>query len=322
MAIPQTLNQHLRLPLIAAPMFLISNPELVIACCKNGIIGTFPSLNQRTSEGFEEWLLSIKSELSKLTHAGQPPAPFGVNLVVHNTNPRAAADLALCVKHEVPLVITSLGAAKEVVDAVHSYGGVVFHDVTNRRHAEKAAEAGVDGIIAVSAGAGGHAGSTNPFALVAEIRQFFDKTLLLSGCMSSGYDIAAALTMGADMAYMGTRLINTEESPALKEYKEMISQCESKDIIYTPAVSGIPASFMRPSLEAAGYDMNQLLNPASVNYGEKLKPSEDESQAWKTVWSAGQGVAAIANAPSVEVLVNQFESEMKLASKRVWHIDN
>ena len=196
--------KELSLPAVAAPMFLISGPQLVIECCKNGIVGTFPALNQRTSEGFEEWLVEIKSALKTYEEeTGKKAAPFGVNLIVHPTNPRLEADIKLCVKHKVPLIITSLGAVSQVVDAIHSYGGLVFHDVIKKRHAQKAAEAGVDGLILVAAGAGGHAGTLNPMPFVAEIKKFFNKTILLSGCISTGRDIASALQMGADLAYMG-----------------------------------------------------------------------------------------------------------------------
>ncbi|MEQ9567312.1 MAG: nitronate monooxygenase, partial [Pseudomonadales bacterium] len=213
-------TKNLSLPVIAAPMFLISGPKLVIECCKNGIVGTFPALNQRTSEGFEEWLVQIKSELEQFEkETGKKPAPFGVNLVVHPTNPRLEADVKLCMKHKVPLVITSLGAVSMVVDAIHNYGGLVFHDIIKKRHAEKAAEAGVDGLILVSAGAGGHGGTINPMSLITEVKKFFDKTIILSGCISTGRDIAAAMQMGADLAYMGTRFINTEESQATDEYR-------------------------------------------------------------------------------------------------------
>lgn len=207
MSLPALLDQRLRLPMVAAPMFLVSNPQLVLACCRSGIVGSFPALNQRESSGFEGWLEEIGAGLQALDN----PAPYAVNLIVHNTNPRLQADLRICVEHRVPIVITSLGAVREVVDAVHSYGGLVFHDVTTRRHAEKAAEAGVDGLIAVAAGAGGHAGTWSPFALVAEIRQFFDKTLLLAGCINHGHEILAAQMLGADLAYLGTRFIATRE---------------------------------------------------------------------------------------------------------------
>ncbi|MEE3170800.1 MAG: nitronate monooxygenase family protein [Pseudomonadota bacterium] len=236
-------------------------------------------------------------------------APYAVNLIVHRTNPRWQADLALCVKHQVPIVITSLGAASQVVEAVHSYGGVVFHDVTNQKHARKAAEAGVDGIIAVAAGAGGHAGTVNPVVLVHEIREVFDGAILLAGGLSHGEDLLAAQALGADLGYMGTRFINTTESQADDAYRNMIIEAVSADIIHTPAVSGVPASFMRQSLEAAGYAMDRLNQAGEVNYGEKLKPMDDEAKAWKTVWSAGQGVSQIHDVLPVEDLVRRLSEE-------------
>jgi len=309
MSLPASLEQRLRLPVVAAPMFLISNPRLVLACCANGVVGSFPALNQRDSAGFKAWLEEIEAGLAQL----QTPAPYAVNLIVHPTNPRLQADLALCVEHRVPIVITSLGAVKEVVDAVHGYGGLVFHDVTTRRHAEKAAEAGVDGLIAVAAGAGGHAGTWSPFALAAEIRQFFDKTLLLAGCMNHGHEILAAQLLGADLAYMGTRFIATAESHAQNAYKQMLLSAHAADIIHTPAVSGIPASFLRPSLEQAGYDMNAL---KSSHEQGKLKPIDDEAKAWKTVWSAGQGVGGIDDLPSARALIERLHSEYREALER------
>ncbi|MCP3870399.1 MAG: nitronate monooxygenase [Gammaproteobacteria bacterium] len=309
MALPELLEKRLQLPVVAAPMFLVSTPGLVVACCKNGVLGTFPALNRRSSAEFSEWLDEIEAALQVFeATSGRVAAPIGVNLIVHNTNPRLQADLSVCVEHRVPLVITSLGAATEVVDAVHSYGGLVFHDVTNQRHARKAAAAGVDGIIAVAAGAGGHAGTLNPFALVAEIRQFFNKTLLLAGCLSSGRDVASALQMGADLAYMGTRFINTTESQASSEYKQMILDCGADDIVHTPAVSGVPASFLRPSLEHAGFDLDPTQN-GSVTGKSQLKPVDEEVAAWRTIWSAGQGCTAVNDVPSVECLVKRIRTE-------------
>lgn len=314
MSLPTSFEGKLKLPVVAAPMFLVSGPNMLIENCKAGVVGTFPALNQRTSEGFEEWLMEVEQALGAFEQeSGQKAAPYGVNLIVHKTNPRLQADLDICVKHKVPLIITSLGAVPELVEAVHGYGGVVFHDVTNLHHARKAAQAGVDGLIAVCAGAGGHAGTTSPFALVQEIRSFFDKTLLLAGCINRGSDVAAALQMGADLAYMGTRFINTEESQADQEYKQMVIDCGSDDIIHTPAVSGIPASFMRPSMEQAGYDMNKVNSPGEVDYGSKLKPVSDEAKAWKTVWSAGQGCAGISDVVSVKELVQRIKGEFKAA---------
>jgi nitronate monooxygenase len=310
MSLPALLEKRLRLPVVAAPMFLVSNPQLVLACCRNGIVGSFPALNQRDGGAFKAWLEEIEAGLQTES------APYAVNLIVHGSNPRLQSDLAICVEQRVPIVITSLGAAKEVVDAVHSYGGLVFHDVTTRRHAEKAAEAGVDGLIAVAAGAGGHAGTWSPFALIAEIRQFFDKSLLLAGCLNHGHEILAAQLLGADLAYLGTRFIATQENNAPAAYKQMILDAQAADIIHTPAVSGVPASFMRQSLEAAGYDLKQLQNKGEINYGEKLKPISDEAKAWKTVWSAGQGVGTIADLPSVEVLVARLDREYRDAQRQ------
>ena len=310
MSLPALLEQRLRLPLVAAPMFLVSNPALVSACCNNGIVGSFPALNQRDSAGFAAWLDEIEASLTSNA------APYAVNLIVHNSNPRLQADLAICVERRVPIVITSLGAVKDVVDAVHSYGGLVLHDVTTRRHAEKAAAAGVDGLIAVAAGAGGHAGTWSPFALLSEIRQFFDKTILLSGCLNNGHDILAAQLLGADLAYMGTRFIATRQNNASEDYKRMLIEAQAADIIHTPAVSGVPASFMRQSLEQAGYDLKQLQNKAAINYGEKLKPMDEEAKAWKTVWSAGQGVGGIDDVPSVETLIARLDGEYRAAVTR------
>ena len=310
MSLPALLEQRLRLPVVAAPMFLVSNPQLVLACCRGGIVGSFPALNQRESSGFKAWLEEIEAGLDAQC------APYAVNLIVHGSNPRLQADLAICVEHRVPIVITSLGAAKEVVDAVHSYGGLVFHDVTTRRHAEKAAAAGVDGLIAVAAGAGGHAGTWSPFALIAEIRQFFNKTLLLAGCLNRGHEVLAAQLLGADLAYLGTRLIATQENAASEAYKQMLLDAQAADIIHTPAVSGVPASFMRQSLELAGYDLKQLQNKGEINYGEKLKPMDEEAKAWKTVWSAGQGVGGIGDLPSVEQLIARLDSEYRAACQQ------
>jgi nitronate monooxygenase len=287
-------------------MFLISNPQLVLACCRNGIVGSFPALNQRDSAGFKRWLEEIEAGLAMLDR----PAPYAVNLIVHNSNPRVEADLAICIEHKVPIIITSLGAAKEVVDAVHGYGGLVFHDVTTRRHAEKAAQAGVDGLIAVAAGAGGHAGTWSPFALIAEIREFFDKTLLLAGCINHGREILAAQLLGADLAYLGTRFIACQESHAPDAYKDMLLASRAADIIHTPAVSGVPASFMRKSLEEAGFDLATL---AAAGAQAKLKPIDDEAKAWKTIWSAGQGVGGIEDVPPADELIARLDHEYRKA---------
>jgi nitronate monooxygenase len=299
--------KDLSIPVIAAPMFLISNPELVIACCTNGIVGTFPALNQRSSEGFESWLVQIQEALAAFeAETGRKPAPFGVNLIVHPTNPRLEADLRLCIKHKVPLIITSLGAVSEVVDAVHSYGGLVFHDIIKKRHAEKAAEAGVDGLILVSAGAGGHAGTINPMTLVAEVESFFEKTLILSGCISTGRDVASALQMGADLAYMGTRFINTSESAAPEEYRKMIIEAGASDIVYTASISGVHANFLAQSLRAAGLSEEDLKKNTKIDFGKEL---DTEAKAWKTIWSAGQGAATIHETLPVKALVEKLRKE-------------
>ena len=308
-----TFIKQLSLPVVAAPMFLISGPQLVIECCKNGIVGTFPALNQRSSEGFEEWLIEIKSKLKEFEEqTGKKAAPFGVNLIVHPTNPRLEADVKLCVKHKVPLIITSLGAVSEVVDAIHSYGGLVFHDVIKKRHAEKAAEAGVDGLILVAAGAGGHAGTINPMTLVAEIKKFFHKTILLSGCISTGRDIASALQMGADLAYMGTRFINTNESKATPEYRQMIIDAGASDVVYTAAISGVHANFLGASLKAAGITEEDLKQDRKIDFGKEL---DTEAKAWKTIWSAGQGSALIKDSLPVADLVSNLKSEFIQAVK-------
>ena len=306
---PEFINE-LNIPAVAAPMFLISGPKLVLECCKNGIVGTFPALNQRTTEGFEEWVIEIKEGLKEFEkETGKKPAPYGVNLIVHQTNPRIQKDLAVCIKHKVPLIITSLGAVSQLVKAVHSYGGLVFHDVIKKRHAEKAAEAGVDGLILVCAGAGGHAGTLNPMPFVTEVRSFYDKTILLSGCISSGKDIASAIQMGADLAYLGTRFINTLESKAEEEYKEMIVNSKAGDIVYTAAVSGVNANFLRPSLESMGITEEMWGDSKKIDFGDELDAAQAEAKAWKTIWSAGQGVSSIEDCPSTKELVGKLKKE-------------
>ncbi|MGB0965911.1 MAG: NAD(P)H-dependent flavin oxidoreductase [Litorivicinus sp.] len=293
-----------QLPIIAAPMFLISGPELVVACCKAGIVGTFPALNQRTTQGLDEWLTQIKSQLP-------PDTRFGINLIVHPTNERLQADLEVIVAHQVPLVITSLGAVPDIVGAVQSYGGQVYHDVTTRRHAEKAAQAGVDGIIAVSAGAGGHAGQINPFALLAEVRDVFDGDLVLAGSINTGADVLAAQVLGARFAYMGTRLINTRESRADQAYQQMICDSYASDITYTDRVSGIAGNFLTPSLQAAG------MRAGSVDLGAELTAPEGGASAWKSLWSAGHGVGGIHDVPSVAELVAQLSEQYDQARLRL-----
>jgi nitronate monooxygenase len=315
MAIPAQFENRLRLPLVASPMFLASGVELVIESCKAGIVGTFPALNQRSSAGFESWLIQIQSRLAEWQkETGKQAAPFGVNLIVHHSNPRWQADLEICIKHKVPLIITSLGAVSDLVDAVHGYGGLVFHDVVNVRHGKKAAAAGVDGLIAVCNGAGGHAGTATPFALIAELRQFFDNTILLAGSLSNGQDIAAAEMMGADMAYMGTRFLTSQEADVVEEYQEMIINSSSSDIVYTPKISGVNASFIRQSIIDAGIDPKDLTPKAELDFGSELdidnKEKYTEKKAWLDIWSAGQGVGSISDVTStanlVESLVNEY----------------
>ena len=299
MSFPKAFEGRLRLPAIAAPMFLTSGPDLIVETCNAGIIGTFPTLNQRTAEGYGEWVDIIRSRLS------HDAAPFGVNIPVHKSNDRMEADLKVTVEKKVPLVITSLGAIREVVDAVHSYGGLVFHDVVNRRHAEKAAEAGVDGIIAVAAGAGGHAGTMSPFALIAEIGSFFPGTIILGGAINTGRQIAAARMMGADLAYLGTRFIATKEALVDQAYKDMLVASRAADIVYTPAVSGIPANFLIPSIQAAGIDPSTL-PPVKLDL-------HHEAKAWKTIWSAGQGTGGIDDVPAAGQLCERLIAEYREA---------
>lgn len=301
MAIPSALNKNLRLPVIVAPMFLVSGPELVLAACRSGVIGSLPALNHRTTEGYSDWLDTIKAGL------GQDDAPYAVNLIVHKTNPRLAADLEVTIRHQVPLVITSLGAARDVVDKIHGYGGLVFHDVTSLDHAKKAAAAGVDGLILVTAGAGGHAGDKNPFALMNEVREFFQGTLILSGCLSTGSDVAAAIMMQADFAYVGTRFINSKESLAPTEYQQMIIDSYAADITYTAAVSGIPANFLNASLASCGLDPRDLPNDKIISVEKEV--GEHSAKPWKQVWSAGQGVGAIKDVLPVADLTARMKSE-------------
>jgi nitronate monooxygenase len=318
MPIPSSLQQGLRLPVVAAPMFLTSGPALVSACSRAGVIGSFPALNQRTTDGLRSWLGEIQGELKQHeATTGKSAAAFGVNLIVHKSNPRVRADLEACADAKVPLIITSLGAAADVVQHVHSYGGVVFHDVTTAKHARKAAEAGVDGLILVSAGAGGHAGSINPFALLHEVRSFFQGTILLAGALSSGRDVAAARMLGADFAYMGTRFIATQESIVPERYKQMITEAGASDILYTPAISSIPANFLRQSIIAAGLDPDKLVAPPGVDLShitEPYKKENESAKAWRDVWSAGQGVAAIDDVPATAPLVERLIQEYREAS--------
>lgn len=304
-------KSRLILPIIASPMFIVSGTKLVIECCKKGIVGTFPALNGRTSEDFENMLIEITSELEKFEkETGIKPAPFGVNIIVNHTNPRVLPDLKICAKYKVPLIITSLGAVKEVVDAVHGWGGLIFHDVIKKRHAEKAAEAGIDGIICVSAGAGGHAGTAHPFALLAEIKEFFKGQIILAGSLNTGKEILAAQLIGADFAYMGTRFIATQECLASNEYKEMIVESGISDVTYTAGVSGVNANFLSKSIENAGIDIHEKKKE------DFSKLTGEHAKAWKDIWSAGHGVAEIKDIPTVSDLVEEIKKDYKDALKK------
>jgi len=312
MTIPRVFENTMRLPAIAAPMFLVSGPELVIEACKAGVAGTFPSLNARPLAQLDQWLGRINTELERhrADFSDAPCAPYGVNLILHPTNERLQDDLALIVKHKVPFVITSLGHPGMVAKVVHEYGGLVFSDIIHAYHARKAVEAGVDGVIAVSSGAGGHAGTQNPISLIREIRGFWDGVLILAGAISDGASVRAAEVMGADFAYMGTRFIATRESLADDAYKQMLVDCEVADIVYTDAISGTNANFMWPSLEKAGFERAQLA--AGVGKG-KIHGIGDEARAWKDVWSAGHGVSTIRDVPSVAELVDRLATEYRAA---------
>lgn len=310
MALPAMLQGKMRLPLIGAPMFIISQPALVIAQCTSGIIGSFPALNARPQSLLDDWILEIKDGLQQYSeeNPGEPVAPFAVNQIVHMSNSRLRADMETCVKHEVPIIITSLRPPEEVVQAVHSYGGLVFHDVISLRHAHKAMEQGVDGIIAVCAGAGGHAGTLSPFALIKEIRREFDGALILSGCMSNGGDILAAQAMGADLAYMGTRFIATEEAHAVPDYKQMVVDSNAVDIVYSSLFSGVLGNYLKESVRKAGYDPDNLPDgdASSMDFG---KAGENEAKAWRDIWSAGQGAGSVTEVLQTAELVRRMQRE-------------
>jgi len=304
MAIPASLANQLSIPVIGSPLFIISNPDLVLAQCKAGVIGSFPSLNARPIEQLEEWLAQLNEELAAARKANPAAkiAPYAVNLIVHKSNNRLEEDLALCVKYKVPMVITSLGARPEVNEAVHSYGGIVMHDIINIVFAHKALEKGADGLIAVASGAGGHAGTLSPFALISEIREFFDGPLALSGAISHGGQVLAAQAMGADFAYIGSAFIATNEARAVDGYKDMIVASAAKDIVYSSLFTGVHGNYLAPSVAASGLDPNNLPegDKATMNFraGEGSK-----AKAWKDVWGAGQGVGGVQDvAPAAEVI--------------------
>ncbi len=307
MALPKSLEGKLRIPLIGAPMFIVSGPELVIAQCQAGIIGGFPALNARPQSALADWLKQIKESLGEYAekNPNEPVAPYAVNQIVHASNSRLLDDMATCVEHKVPIIITSLRPPAEVVAAVHSYGGLVFHDVINLRHARKAIAQGVDGVIAVCAGAGGHAGPLSPFALVKEIRKEFDGAVILSGCITSGSDVLAAKAMGADLAYSGTRFIATEEARAVPGYKEMIVDSKAADIAYTSLFSGIHGSYLKGSIVNVGLDPEDLPDGKS----DAMDFDKADAKAWKDIWSAGQGVGDIDDIPPARDLVMTMEQE-------------
>lgn len=308
MPIPASFLGAMRIPAIAAPMFLVSGPELVIASCRAGVAGTFPALNARPASQLDDWLTQIDVALSmqRREHPALPCAPYGVNLILHASNNRLEEDLATIVRHRVPFVITSLGHPGEVVKAVHAYGGLVFSDIVHAYHARKAAAAGVDGIIAVASGAGGHAGTQSTISLIREIREFWDGVLIASGSISDGASIRAVEVLGADFAYMGTRFIATQEAMAQPDYKQMVVDCGPSDIVYTDAISGTNANFLWPSLARAGFERTELVQGHGKAH---LHDMADEARAWRDVWSAGHGVANIHDVPTVAELVDRLEAE-------------
>lgn len=318
MALPESLSSRLRLPAVAAPLFIISNPDLVIEQCKAGVVGSFPSLNARPLEELERWLQRISSELEAYDKANPdaPSAPWAVNLIVHGSNNRLQEDLELCVKYKAPLVITSLGAKEFVNEAIHSYGGIVLHDIINNRFAKKAIEKGADGLIAVAAGAGGHAGTTSPFALVQEIREWFDGPLLLSGSIASGAAILGAQAMGADLGYIGSAFIATDEANADEAYKQAIVDYNSADIVYSNLFTGIHGNYLAPSIEAAGLDPTALpeSDPSQMDFGSG---GNTDAKAWKNIWGCGQGIGAIKSVGPTAALVEKLRAEYESARARL-----
>lgn len=308
MAIPTALRRNLALPVIGAPMFIVANPELVIAQCLSGVIGAFPALNARPKEALGEWLVRIKAALAQAPAA----AAFAVNQIIHPSNDRLEHDLQLCVEHEVPLIITSLSAPTQVVPRVHAYGGLVFHDVISVRHAEKALEAGVDGLILVCAGAGGHAGTLSPFALLGEIRRFFDGPIALAGAITSGSDVLAAQAMGADFAYIGTRFIATREANASAAYQQAIVNAAAKDVVYTPYFTGVHGNYLAQSIIAAGLDPANLPAPdkGAMNFAAS---NTNSAKAWKDIWGAGQGVGNIADVIPAAEAIARMQTEYQQA---------
>ncbi len=315
MPIPNSIKDNISIPVIGAPLFLISVPDLVIAQCKAGIIGSFPALNARPQHVLEEWIIRIKTELKEYQEQNpdKKVAPFAVNQICHGSNDRLQGDMEICVKHEVPIIITSLRPPAEVVEAAHSYGGLVFHDVINVRHAKKAADMGVDGLILVCAGAGGHAGALSPFALLREVKSWFDGTIILSGSIGDGYSVASALALGADFAYLGTRFIATHEANAEPEYKQMLIESSANDIVYSNLFTGVLGNYLKPSIQNAGLDPDNLptADKSAMNFGSG---GNTDSKAWKDIWGSGQGIGLIEDAPTVESLVERIRAEFNEAT--------
>ena len=318
MALPSTIQNRLRLPVVGAPLFIISNPDLVIAQCKAGVVGSFPALNARPEPVLEEWLERITSELAAYDEANPdaPSAPFAVNQIVHGSNARLKYDMDMCVKYEVPIVITSLGAKEWVNEMVHSYGGIVLHDVINNRFAKKAIEKGADGLIAVAAGAGGHAGTTSPMALIQEIREWFDGPLLLSGSIATGDAVLAAQAMGADLAYIGSAFIATEEADAEQAYKQAIVDYCADDIVYSSLFTGVHGNYLKPSIEAAGLDPNNLpeSDPSKMDFGSG---GNSDAKAWKNIWGCGQGIGAVKELGTAGDYVAKLTDQYQQAKQRI-----
>jgi len=315
------LKDKTRLPVIGAPLFTVSYPDLVMAQCKAGVVGSFPALNARPAEKLDEWITSMKKELAEYQEANpnEIVAPFAVNQICHHSNNRLEQDMEVCVKHEVPLIITSLRAPKSIVDAVHSYDGAVMHDVINIRHAKKAVDEGADGLILVCAGAGGHAGTLSPFALVREVREFFDGPIALSGSISHGASVLSAQAMGADFAYIGTRFIATKEANATQGYKDMIVDSSANDIMYSSTFTGVNGNYLRPSVENAGLDPENLpyADKNDMNFGSSGGAGDNQKKAWKDIWGSGQGIGTLHNVPTVRESVDSMIEEYQQASNRI-----
>ena len=313
--LPDILKNNLSIPVVAAPLFIISRPNLVIAQCKAGVVGSFPALNARPQELLSDWIKEIKDELGEYQaqNPGKKVAPFAVNQICHLSNDRLLADVETCVKHEVPIIITSLRPPADLVKAIHSYGGLVFHDVINTRHAQKAVSEGVDGLILVCAGAGGHAGALSPFALLRETREWYDGTILLSGAISDGYSVASALAMGADLAYVGTRFIATQESEAEDEYKQMLIDSSAKDVVYTNYFSGVHGNYLSPSVIKSGMDPDNLpeADKTKMNFNSGGNAAK---KVWKDIKGCGQGLSPIKDSPAVADLVDNMKQEFAEAS--------